>query len=282
MDLQAMIHFGLAVNKAYDVPPEQLKNSAGETVTVSFAGVDTAYEVVTTVYANDLATDMNPERGHRRVSIGLILQDPSTGDAVIAVRGTEGIHEWVQDARFLLVPCPFLAGAGRTEDGFTAVYRSFTTDPDPGAPSVVKALTGLPWKKPVRTLTICGHSLGGALVTLLAMDVASNTKFTSPTVYSYASPRTGDGAFAATYDHVVPHTCRIANRMDLVPKLPMPPLYEHVAGLYELNPVILGLPPRVLVKTDLVCEHILTSYLHLLTHQAGGVVLPLEAKCVPL
>jgi hypothetical protein len=147
---KAMIHFGLVVNKAYEVPPDQLTNSAGQTVTASFGGLDTSYEVITTVYANDLATDMHPERGHRRVSIGLVLQDPRTGDTVIAVRGTEGIHEWMQDARFLLVPCPFLAGAGRTEDGFTAVYLSFTTDPAPQSPSVVKALAGLRWKAPVR------------------------------------------------------------------------------------------------------------------------------------
>jgi predicted lipase len=281
MDLNAMIHFGLVVNNAYEIPPDQLTNSAGQTVTVSFGGVDTSYEVITTVYANDLATDMDPERGHRRVSIGLILQDPMTGDAVIAIRGTEGIHEWMQDARFLLVPCPFLAGAGRTEDGFTAMYLSLTTGPALASPSVVKALAGLRWRKPVKTLTICGHSLGGALATLLAMEVAINSELADPMVYSYASPRTGDGTFAATYNHVVQRTCRIANRMDLVPKLPMPPLYEHVTGLYDLNPVILGLPPRILVKTDLVCEHILTTYLHLLTHQAGGVIMPLEAKCVP-
>jgi hypothetical protein len=281
MELNPMIHFGLVVNKAYEIPPDNLTNSVGQTVTVSFGGIDTSYEVVTTVYANDLATDMHPERGKHRVSIGLVLQDPTTGDAVIAVRGTEGIHEWMQDVRFLLVPCAFLVGAGRTEDGFTAMYLSFTTDPAPGSPAVSKALAKLRWRKPVKTLTICGHSLGGALATLLAMDVAVNTEFTDPMVYSYASPRAGDGAFAATYDHAVQRTCRIANRMDLVPKLPLPPLYEHVASLYDLNPVTFGPPPRVLVKTDLVCEHVLTTYLHLLTHQAGGTILPLEANCVP-
>ena len=111
--------------------------------------------------------------------------------------------------------------------------------------------------------------------------VEQANEFIDPMVYSYASPRTGDGAFAAAYNHVVKRTCRIANRLDLVPKLPLPPLYEHVTGVYDLNPVILGLPPRILVKPDLVCEHILTTYLHLLTHQAGGTILPLEAKCVP-
>ena len=41
MDLNAMIHFGLLVNKAYEIPPDQLTDSSGQTMTVSFAGVDT-------------------------------------------------------------------------------------------------------------------------------------------------------------------------------------------------------------------------------------------------
>jgi len=35
-----------------------------------------AYQVVTSIYANDLATDMNPLRAENLVSIGLILQVP--------------------------------------------------------------------------------------------------------------------------------------------------------------------------------------------------------------
>ncbi len=237
--------------------------------------------VITTVYANDLATDMNPQRGDARVSIGLILQNPATGDAVIAIRGTEGVHEWVQDARFLLVPTPFLAGAGHTDDGFTSMYMSLAVDAAPGSPPVAKSLEGLSWRMPVQSLTICGHSLGGALVTLLALDVAANTRVKDPEVYTYASPRAGDPDFVSTYNQVVPRTCRIANRMDLVPKLPLPPLYEHVANVTELNPVILGLPPKILVKPEIACQHILSTYLHLLTQEAAGVVLPLEARCAP-
>jgi hypothetical protein len=129
-------------------------------------------------------------------------------------------------------------------------------------------------------VTICGHSLGGALATLLALDVAANTIFKNPTVYTYASPRTGDNAFTVFYNHMVPNTIRIANRMDLVPKLPMPPLYDHVSTPSELNPVqMIPLPPKVLVKPTLACEHILDTYLYLLSLAAGGEVIPLDAQC---
>lgn len=283
MDLDVAIQFGQLVDAAYAVSPNNLTNRAGQVVDAGPMGAGTAYEVVTTIYANDLATDINPLRANDLVSIGLILQASATGDAVIAIRGTEGILEWVQDAKFLAVPCPFLSSGGNTEDGFTAMYDSMTVNPAGGSPTVLKALATLSWKKPVTSLTICGHSLGGALATLLALDVAANgaAPFNSPTVYTYASPKTGDPLFAATYNHVVPNTFRIANRLDLVPKLPLPPLYDHVSGLFELNPIKLGVPPKVLVKFEIPCEHFINSYLHLLSQMAGGTVLPLDPQCAP-
>jgi hypothetical protein len=236
---------------------------------------------LTTIYANDLATDMNPTRGVDLVSIGLILQAAGSGDVVIAIRGTEGILEWIHDAEFLQVTCPFLAGAGHTEDGFTAMYSSLRTGVAAGSPSVVGALATLPFTQPVGSVTICGHSLGGALATLLALDVAANSSFKNPTVYTYASPRTGDPSFASTFDQVVRNSFRIANRIDLVPKLPFPPLYEHVAELFDLNPIQLLPFPKILVKPTIPCEHVLDTYLHLLSVVSGGPVLPLDPDCVP-
>jgi pimeloyl-ACP methyl ester carboxylesterase len=140
--------------------------------------------------------------------------------------------------------------------------------------------------QPIGSLTICGHSLGGALATLLALDLAANTKvpaFRSPVVYTYASPRTGDSTFANTYDHVVPNTFRFANRIDIVPKLPLPPMYKHVARLIDLNPVILGLPPTVLVNLTIPCQHALSTYIYLLSLLPGATLKPkpLDWGCAP-
>ena len=275
MDLNQAILYAELVNAAYAVDPTDVTNHAGQNINVGAV----SYQVVTSIFANDLATDMNPERGKSRVSIGLIFQ--AAGDVVIAIRGTEGIQEWVHDAEFLLVTCPFLAGAGHTEDGFTAVYMSMTTTLDPTCPRVTQALPGLNFPRPVTSVAICGHSLGGALATLLALDVAANTPFKNPAVYTYASPRTGGPQFVATYNQVVPNTNRIAGRLDLVPKLPLPPLNDHVLGLYEVNSIQLGIPPKILIKPELACLHILTSYLYLLSKQATGAIMPLMPQCVP-
>ena len=277
MDLNQAILYAQLVNAAYAVDPADVTNHAGQIVNVGAAN----YQVVTSIFANDLATDMNPERGKARVSIGLVLQAAAAGDVVIAVRGTEGIQEWVHDAEFLLEKCPFLAGAGHTEDGFTAMYLSMTTAPDPISPSLTRWLSAPKFPRPVTSLTICGHSLGAALATLLALDVAVNTPYKNPVVYTYASPRTGGPLFASTYNQAVPNTFRIAGRLDLVPKLPLPPLYEHVNTLYELNSVQLGIPPKILIKPELACLHVLASYLFLLSRLAGGTILPLQPACVP-
>jgi len=228
MDLNQAILYAQLVNAAYAILPSNTTTAAGQIISMGAIN----YQVVSSIFANDLATDMNPARGQSRVSIGLILQAATAGDVVIAIRGTEGIQEWAQDAQFLMVPCPFLASGGHTEDGFTAMYLSMTTALDPGSPSVTSALPALPFPRPLTSLTICGHSLGGALATLLALDVAANTSFKNPAVYTYASPRTGGPQFAATYNHVVPNTNRIAGRLDIVPILPPPPLYEHVLVIY--------------------------------------------------
>jgi hypothetical protein len=278
MDLNNAIAFAQFVSAAYAIAPDDLTNSAGKPVVVA----GSAYTVVTTIYANDLATDMNPGRGNQQVSIGLICQANGTGDVIIAIRGTEGILEWVHDAEFLLVTCPFLAGAGHTEDGFTAMYNSLRTGAAPGAPSVVNALSTLAFARPITSLTICGHSLGGSIATLLALDVAANTALKNPTIYTYASPRTGDPAFASTFDQVVKDSFRVANRMDLVSHLPFPPFYEHVLAAFDLNPLqLLPLPPKLLVNPTIVCEHSLDSYLYLLSLLTGGQVLPLDPACKP-
>jgi hypothetical protein len=278
LDVMKAIEFGQLVNLTYATPPNDLTNASGQAVSAGGIG----YTVATTIYANDLATDMNPSRAADDVSIGLICQADQTGDVVIAIRGTEGILEWIHDADFLQVPCPFLAGAGHTEDGFTAMYESLRTGAASESPQVVNALAKLRFPHPVSSLTICGHSLGGALATLLALDVAANTRFSDPTVYSYGSPRVGDSLFASTYNQVVKNSYRIANRLDIVPALPPPVDYEHVLNPYELNPIrLVPFPPKILVKSTLACEHSLATYLYLLSLQSGGVVIPLESTCQP-
>jgi alpha-beta hydrolase superfamily lysophospholipase len=126
------------------------------------------------------------------------------------------------------------------------------------------------------SVTVCGHSLGGALATLLTLDVGLNTSCHAPTAYTYASPRVGDHIFAGSYNAAIAASHRISNRQDLVPKLPpiLPLPYEHVNTRYPLNP-----PPNAINPTIPRMHH-LTTYLWLMSQRIGSNAYPLDGDCV--
>jgi hypothetical protein len=276
MDWNKAIEFAQLVGCAYDVAPTNLVNSAGNKIVAG----GRSYTVLTTIYSSELSTDLNPTGPATTVSIGLICQADGTGEVAIAIRGTEGIPEWIADFEFLQKTCPIIPGSGKTDDGFTDMYGSLRKAPALGSPTVVQSLGTLAIIPAMTSITICGHSLGGALATLLTLDVAANTSITDPTIYTYASPRTGNSDFVSTFEQLVKNRFRIANRLDVVPKVPVPPAYEHVEPHSELNPFQL-VPPKFLVKMDLACEHALNTYLYLMSLQAGGPTLPLAPTCAP-
>jgi pimeloyl-ACP methyl ester carboxylesterase len=268
MDWDKGIRYGQTVNAAYDA-------FAGK------ASVPSGYDLVGTIYANDLATRTNPHRGKTRVLMGLLLQGQD-GEAITAIRGTVGLEEWFQDAQFLTRPFSRVPEAGNSEDGFTEMYLSMTLGETAGAGGVVDALPAAPWKRPVTAFTVCGHSLGGALATLLALDAAANAgaPFNVPAVYTYASPRTGDDGFRARYEQLVHTTFRIVDNVDIVPNLPADPPYKHVASKIKLKSLTL-IPPRLRLQPNPICWHVLPSYLYLMSlaaHRAGAAP---DANCKP-
>lgn len=220
------------------------------------------YSLVAKIYADDI-TDNLPDYK----VFGFIARSGS--DVIVAIRGTENIAEWVMNFIFLTVPFPYVS-AGRTEQGFTYFYTTFHTGTDSSTPRVVDVLRGLTADGTVKTLRISGHSLGSALATLLAIDVAGNGVFTSPTVYTFASPRVGDKVFAGTYDSLVPVSWRIANINDVVTQLP-PAFagYVHVDAEVPIN-------SDDHTRHNFHCWHALLTYMNTLDPSIA-----LDADCVP-
>jgi hypothetical protein len=86
-----------------------------------------------------------------------------------------------------------------------------------------------------------GHSLGGALATLGALDLSSRTRkdgsrrFPQVQTYNFGSPRVGNAAFAAQYDKRVPVSFRLANPHDIVCSIPKFFGYRHVGYEAEIQ-----------------------------------------------
>jgi len=175
----------------------------------------------------------------------------------------------------LMLQNPVTGAHGMTEDGFTAVYRSLRIGRANGTQSAKDAIGGYFDSGTAAGVTICGHSLGGALATLLTLDVGLNTSCHAPVAYTYASPRTGDHIFAGSYNGAITSSYRIVNRQDLVPQLPpiLPLPYEHVNTKYEL------VPPPNKINPTIVCMHHLTTYLWLMSQLAGSSAFPLDPDC---
>lgn len=139
---------------------------------------------------------------------GFVLR--SARNAIVTFRGTVTDKDCIADAEIFQTGFAFAPGRLRTHDGFTAVYRSLRD-------KVMEALGAIPPEVP---LYVAGHSLGGALATLLALDVAVNLPPRKPAVYTFASPRVGSPLFVTAFNREIDSSLRVVNVHDLVPRLP--------------------------------------------------------------
>jgi hypothetical protein len=137
--------------------------------------------------------------------------------AIVAFRGTVSIGNALTDIETALIHHDIFPGL---------IHCGFARAVDAVYPTVRMLLTGLDRNMPI---WVTGHSLGGALATLVAHRLV-NEGLPVRAVYSYGSPRPGDRNFRNAYRL---HNYRFVNDNDLVPHLPFRWCYRHV-GLLKL------------------------------------------------
>jgi len=197
----------------------------------------------------------------------------SRSSIYVVFRGTDTISEWISDATLTQVSYSYVANGGKTETGFTNVYATIRTP-------IVQEVTNLSASGTYTTLYITGHSLGGALTILAAPDLAGQTPFKQPIVYTFAGPRAGDPTFVSLYNSDAGTSWRVVNTNDEVPKLPNvvttvlgpPPdfkpevfFYEHVNGEHDIT---FGGPIRSV--SDLIFNHSSCNYFATLCGQTSN------------
>jgi hypothetical protein len=80
------------------------------------------------------------------------------------------------------------------------------------------------------TVTVVGHSLGGALATLCATDLVTEENITSVRLYTFGCPRVGNEAFARALQNTTLVHTRVTHDRDVVPTLPFRHLgFHHTA-----------------------------------------------------
>jgi triacylglycerol lipase len=179
----------------------------------------------------------------------------SATDAVLAFRGTDDFPDDIADIRFNQAPYPYDSNAGMTHIGFTYVYESCRT-------AVIAAVSALPAGI---TLYITGHSLGGAVATLAALDVAVNTQFKQPIIYTFASPRVGDPSSASRFDGTLVtsplYSWRVVNMFDIVPQLPPRDIFDPFDITTYYYEHVTDHVPLAFLKGGAIANHRLENYI---------------------
>jgi len=221
----------------------------GYTITASQPQPFSVYE------ANEPGPTTGDVGDYYQVPAGFAVQlelTPSGGGqakqiVVVALRGTRTWEEWFTDADGI----PTVFGAGTSLDGLGSVHAGFyglytigrlgtvvtqplSPTPDQRALGSIAAQVGnyvsqLDGSLPIY---VTGHSLGGAVATLCALDIAYNfpKNFSEISMYSLASPRVAAGLsdiptldnqilFLASYQSKVPNTFQIVHASDIIPIL---------------------------------------------------------------
>ncbi|CAI6268399.1 hypothetical protein JS609_01962 [Bacillus subtilis] len=160
----------------------------------------------------------------------------SQDQIVIAFRGYAAYpKDLLASYDIFQVPYPYVKNGGKTSRGFTCLYQSTRNN-------LIRQINKLSKSK---KLFVTGHNYGGALATLAALDIAANTGFNHPFLYTYGSPRIGDPVFASQFNKVVKNSIRIVNIHDSFPTFPAkkypPPFteeglyYHHVKTKYPIS-----------------------------------------------
>ncbi|XP_007024952.2 PREDICTED: phospholipase A1-Igamma1, chloroplastic [Theobroma cacao] len=204
-------------------------------------------------------------------------------DILVAWRGTVAPSEWYTDLKTSLQPL------GKTnikvQLGFLSIYSSkgeFTRYNKLSASEQVmeeikRLVSFFRDRGEEVSLTICGHSLGGALALLNAYDAATYFPDLFISVISFGAPRVGNVHFKEKLRELGVKTLRVVVKQDIVPKLPgfilntilnklttitgrLKWIYRHVGTQLKLDALT---SPYLRRDADYTGCHNLETYLHL-------------------
>ena len=155
---------------------------------------------------------------------GFVGYSAAHNAVIAAFRGTVDIKNWLANIDFKQVAYSKCGGC-MVHDGFYNAYAEVS--------AIVKGQVQLILNK-YRTAAVyvTGHSLGGALATIAALDIKT-TFGKVDQFYSYGEPRVGNGAFAAYFEAQMP-VYRVIHYADIVPHVPPLGLNNYTHGGQQL------------------------------------------------
>lgn len=146
--------------------------------------------------------------------MGFALRSKVDGHGVIVLRGTMQMEEWLTNVYYQMTP--FMPSKeqvyGQVHTGFRNMYKGFRG-------RYRELAAGFDPDKP---LYLVGRSLGAAVTSIGALDIALQQPERARNIHAYmfASSRVGDAVFTEQHNRHVGTSYRIVNLCDLVPTIP--------------------------------------------------------------
>jgi len=236
---------------------------------------------------------LRQERNGRRWHVG-----------VVVFRGTANFQNVRVDLRWkrepLAASLEMHQAAERAEIGGVMVHQGFQQATLSLREAVMRAVEDLHCNKGCKEIWCCGHSMGGALATLMAPEIAlklsKDRRHRPPRVglCTFGSPRVGNTAFTELCGRLVQDSVRVVCEADPVANMPMRYTltdprdpYGHVHGLTRIfynghlitNPTLLEETLRYFIHHTFVFTR--CSVHRLNHHQMSSYTRALyEAKCM--
>ena len=204
--------------------------------------VDTAQDLI-----RNTAKEVVKIKRRIPVYFGFVLS--SKKHNIIVFRGTQRTIEWVLNinAVYATKKSKILSNSyGTVHPGFSTIYSNIATQ----TLEIAKNLN------PSVPCYVSGHSLGAAIATLAAIDIAVNIPRLKKQVqlYTYASPRVGDPVFAREHNRVIPNSYRVVNLADAITLVPF-------TVFFKTEYVHVGEEWAFLVQNgDVMPNHVVDSY----------------------
>ncbi len=136
---------------------------------------------------------------------------------VIAFRGTDSIKDWITDIK-----------ARKVRGSFGYVHRGFSKALEYVWDDIVSTLKKVLTNS--QPIWITGHSLGGALATLVMAQLLQKKHIETKGLYTFGQPRVGTVTFARNFNALFKHrSFRIVNNEDIVTRVPPRAAnYDHI------------------------------------------------------
>lgn len=151
----------------------------------------------------------------------LLLRDNTRKEIVLAIRGSRHLRNWIENMVYEFAPLPRVEGV--------RVHKGFKDSSDVLTANYIKTLSTTLKNHADYRFVITGHSLGGAVAILAALELKHRLQipWEKIEVFTYGQPRTGDVAFARYVNSLPMHVTRVVNDNDIVPHIL--PEYGHFA-----------------------------------------------------